>query len=358
MDQSAIPDEAYKAAVTRLRELFVEIKSYPEIEQIVEVRDEVLERFQPVFSKSHLPNLMEEEFRAFLRFSNNRHWTGLERLGPRICGEMDRLRAALDVLHDNDRSIKDRVDEAVGNVPGMGKAIVTAILQIAYPREYGVWNRVSEEGLKALDIWPNFERAESIGGRYEKINPILLALANDLQTDLWTLDALWWAASQDRSSVQRESPDGHSTAFETNSSSESQVFGLERHLHEFLRDNWRLTSLGRDWALHSEPGDDEAGYEYPCGVGRIDLLARHRTEPKWLVVELKRDQSSDTTVGQILRYIGWVRQHLASPGEDVYGLVIARSADDSMRYALSTVPNVDLQFYEVEFRLKSPNSLS
>lgn len=137
----------------------------------------------------------------------------------------------------------------------------------------------------------------------------------------------------------------------------AQRFRLERYLHEFLRDNWDRTSLGAEWALYGDEGADEPGYEYPCAVGSIDLLAKHRTEPAWLVVELKRAQGSDQTVGQVLRYMGWVKQHLAQPGERVQGLVIAHESEAKLRYALLAAPGVDLMLYEVQFSLRPPEDL-
>jgi len=83
-------------------------------------------------------------------------------------------------------------------------------------------------------------------------------------------------------------------------------FAMERQLHEFLWENWDQTELGQEWVRYTETGDERAGYEHVCGVGRIDILARHRRDGRWLVVELKRGQSNDETVGQVLRYIGWV----------------------------------------------------
>jgi RecB family endonuclease NucS len=103
-----------------------------------------------------------------------------------------------------------------------------------------------------------------------------------------------------------------------------------------------------------EDNDPETAYEYPTDVGDIDLLAKHRTQPRWLVVELKRGQTSDDTVGQILRYIGWIRKHLAKPKESVEGLIIARSVDDNLRYAASEVPHVKLMEYQVSFHLHAP----
>ena len=130
--------------------------------------------------------------------------------------------------------------------------------------------------------------------------------------------------------------------------------GLEAHLQQFLWQNWDHTELGVEWARYTEPGDPERGFEYPCDVGRIDILAKHRTQPRWLVVELKRGRTSDQTVGQILRYMGWIRHELAEDGEQIEGLVIAHDGDAKLRYALDMVPNVSLKRYEVEFRLVAP----
>ena len=71
------------------------------------------------------------------------------------------------------------------------------------------------------------------------------------------------------------------------------------------------------------------------------------------MLELKREQSSDSTVGQVLRYMGFVREHVAAKGDAVEGVIIARVGDDKIRYALDMIPNVNLMLYEVEFRLKS-----
>lgn len=132
-------------------------------------------------------------------------------------------------------------------------------------------------------------------------------------------------------------------------------FGLERHLHEFMRDNWTYIDLSEEWILYEEDGDPEAGYEYPTDIGRIDLLAKHKNEQRWLVIELKRNKSTDKTVGQLLRYMGWVRKELASQDDGVEGLVISKDVDNSMHYALEMTPNMRLQLYEVNFRLKSVN---
>lgn len=342
--------------IGKLREAVVSVKKTAIYKEIVEPQDAVLARFQPVFSAEQVSEITEEEFRNFLLDKNNRHWTGLHRQGPRMCSDMMKLREALSMLVNDAQPVEKRLDEAIDMVSGMGKNVASAILMVTQPNCCGVWNNRSEASMKRLGIWPKFDRGESFGNRYVKINQILLQLQEALQIDLWTLDALWWHLDLQES---EDGPlvDGAEPVSESVSAEIEHRFGLERHLHEFLRDNWNHLELGREWLIYQEPGDEEAGYEYPCDVGRIDLLAKHRKKPRWLVVELKRNQTSDQTVGQLLRYIGWVKGHLAESEDEVHGMIICHEADDALRYALTTVQNVELRLYEVEFHLKVPETI-
>ena len=129
------------------------------------------------------------------------------------------------------------------------------------------------------------------------------------------------------------------------------AFGLERHLQDFLFDNWSETSLGGDWDVYTRPGEPDAGYEFATQVGPIDLLARHKSGKRWLVVELKRNKTSDQVVGQILRYMGWIKKHVAEADETVEGLVIAQQGDKKMHYAISAVPDLSFMAYKVDFHL-------
>jgi len=341
MTKDLIPSEALEV----LKTAYTSLKNSKTYEGIVITRDEVLERYQPLFSKEHIPDITEEEFRSFLIFENNKHWSGMHRHGPKMCADMKLLREALLLLSDESQLIEERIEKAISMVRGMGKAVATAILLVMYPDKYGVWNNTSEEGLKRLDLWPKFNRNSSFGENYAVVNKILFNLREKIDVDLWTLDAIWWALiNKDIPEEEPILPDAQ------------QRFGLESHLHEFLRDNWDKIELGNEWELYKEPGDDEKGFEYPTGIGNIDLLIKHKTEPRWMVIELKRNQTSDKTVGQILRYIGWVKAELAEAGEKVEGLIIAHQADDKILYALKAVDDVKLKLYEVEFHLIEPNT--
>lgn len=75
-----------------------------------------------------------------------------------------------------------------------------------------------------------------------------------------------------------------------------------------------------------------SGHQFSTEIGQIDILALD-SHGRFVVIEFKRDQSSDQTVGQLLRYVGWVHVNLAKNAA-VRGIVIASEIDDKTRYAL------------------------
>lgn len=347
----------YAAAVERLKALQATQESDPILADLVTARDEVLSRYGRMFAQERLDTLTEADFRDFLMFRNNRHWSGLQRMGPDIVRDMDGLRSALRDLLDESKTAAQRVDAVLPNgrtrVKRLGKAILTPILLISEPDRFGVWNGTSEWAMRELDVWPDLRDARTLGERYERINELLLNLARDVGADFWTLDALWWRVlkSDDNETATDEDDD-----LTDEDESSAVRFGMERHLHDFLFDNWERTDLGGKWNLVEEGGDVKGyGYERPTAVGKIDLLARHKTEPRWLVIELKRAQSSDDTLGQVQRYMGWVKENLATDGEPVEGLIIAQKQSQKLRYALMATQGIEFMRYEVTFRLRKPN---
>lgn len=322
-----------------------------EVREIIEARDSVLARYGPAFQPGAIETIAEDVLRSFLRIENNHHWSGLYRQGNRICADMPRTRAALSALVDEARPIQERT-RAATEIKGLGKGIITAILLVAYPNTYGVWNGTSHDALVELNLLPEWPRGASFGERYATVNEVLVELARRLEVDLWTLDTIWWHLHLDS---DNDAPGNTEAALEQEVGSPRSTggrFALERHLHDYMFDNWGQLDLAREWEVYVRDGEPDAGYEFRTPVGRIDLLARHRREPRWLVVELKREKSSDAVVGQVLRYMGWVQAHLAEAGEIVEGMIVATEGDPQLHYALSTVPSVSFKSYEVEFRLK------
>ena len=179
---------AYQGAVARFRELLAtRALTDDEYAQMEASQKQVLARYQPAFAIANLKRLTAEEFKSFLSFENNQHWTGLYRLGWKACEDMGGLRRALSTLQDESRPVGKRLDEVIPAVPGMGRALATALLLVMFPDKYGVWNNTSESALKALGAWPELEWGLSEGDRYERINAVLLHLAEDLGLDLWSL---------------------------------------------------------------------------------------------------------------------------------------------------------------------------
>ena len=346
---------SYEAALGLLRPLLDHAAQDEGLQRILRVRESVLARYQPVFAPENIPHLTEQEFRDFLLIKNNGHWDGLHRQGPKICTDMAKLRAALAVLADESRPIKARLDHLRPKsgrppIPGLSRAVITAILLITHPSTYGVWNNTSEQAMQKVGVWPVFE-GESFGERYCAVNDVLLKLAEALRIDLWTLDSLWWRVKGSDDNGAGQKPDDAPEVDRVEGKTD-QRFGLESFLQEFLRDNWeQIAHLGDTWDLLEEDGE-VVGCEYATDVGRIDLLAHHKREPKWLVIELKREQATDKTVAQVLRYMGWVAQHRAKPGESVEGLIIARDEDPRVRYALRFTHGVQLRFYDVQFKFR------
>lgn len=132
-------------------------------------------------------------------------------------------------------------------------------------------------------------------------------------------------------------------------------FAMEKHLEDFLVRNWERTELGKKYDLIEQDGEFVSS-QYRTDVGIIDLLVRDKETKRYVVIELKKGQTSDTTVGQVARYMGWVKKKLADD-QEVNGIIIARANDQQLQYALQMVPNVELFVYKVSFALERIASL-
>lgn len=127
-------------------------------------------------------------------------------------------------------------------------------------------------------------------------------------------------------------------------------FVMERHLEDFLVENWAQTELGRDYDIFEEDGE-RVGQQYPTDTGPMDVLAISKDRKRLLVVELKKGRATDAVVGQTLRYMGYVQEELAEPGQEVRGVIIAQDQDERLRRALGMVPTISFYRYQVSFRL-------
>lgn len=130
------------------------------------------------------------------------------------------------------------------------------------------------------------------------------------------------------------------------------AFVMEKHLEDFLIENWSSCDLSKDYDIY-EDGGELIGRQYPTDTGRIDILAISKDKKELLVIELKKGKASDATVGQVLRYMGYLEDEMAEEGQSVCGCIIALGDDTRIKRALQTVPNVKFYRYEVKFKLRT-----
>ena len=120
---------------------------------------------------------------------------------------------------------------------------------------------------------------------------------------------------------------------------------LEQYLEDLLVEQWHTLP----WAGELEYLDRQV----ECGtLGRLDILARDRTSRDYVVIELKRDQGDDEVVGQVSRYMGWIKQHRADiQGLGVRGIIAAHEATERLRSAVLPHPNISLYTYQFSVAL-------
>lgn len=131
---------------------------------------------------------------------------------------------------------------------------------------------------------------------------------------------------------------------------DASAFAMEKHLEDFLVQNWASTELGKEYDIYEEDGE-LVGQQYPTDTGPLDILAISKDRKKLLVVELKKGKASDVVVGQTLRYMGYVQEELAEADQTVQGVIIALEDDQRIRRALKMAPNIAFYRYQISFKL-------
>ncbi len=120
------------------------------------------------------------------------------------------------------------------------------------------------------------------------------------------------------------------------------TLSLERDLQEYLSRD--LSQLEPDLQLYAE--DELTGREVSTEAGKIDILATDSKETL-VVIELKANIASYSTLGQILSYMASIKEELGK--ESVRGIIVAEDFDKKLKLAVSQVGNVSLVKYNVKF---------
>ena len=285
----------------------------------------------------------------------------------RIIRDENKFRETILYLLNEEIDIKKRIDEILDSKgkyhnKGFGKAIATSFLMDYDPNKYCLWNNKTEMGFSVLG-WKLYENKDSWGDAYQKVLDALKKLKNlkpEYNLTFEDIDLFLHTISAENEGIYaveavREGRDpprpgtGHMT--QISPEAETMEFSMEKHLEDFIEANFNKINFGAKLELYQD--EENTGRQYPTPIGNIDLLAIDKERKEFIVIELKKNVSSDTVIGQILRYMGWVKENLAKDkAYNVRGIIIVKERDEKLEYALKMVQNVSLFIYNVSFDVK------
>lgn len=196
-------------------------------------------------------------------------------------------------------------------------------------------------------------KRKSFAEKYIAVNDALNKIAEQFVLTLWQVDeVVGWIATGHAPITPLDSEDQEQIVRVDGEAIENYAdFGLEAHLEEFLIENWERIEFGKTYEVLTEDGD-LIGQQYVTPIGRIDLLCKSRDGKEWLVLELKKGKSSDAVVGQILRYISWVKANLTETDQNVRGVIILGETDEKLMWSVKELSDVQVMTYSVSFDLK------
>ena len=71
----------------------------------------------------------------------------------------------------------------------------------------------------------------------------------------------------------------------------------------------------------------------------------------FLVIELKKNRLHDKVVGQIQRYMGFIKEEIATDDQKVKGLIIGLKESLGLQRAISINPDIEYRIYKISFEL-------
>jgi hypothetical protein len=121
---------------------------------------------------------------------------------------------------------------------------------------------------------------------------------------------------------------------------------LERQMQEWVILN--LPLVGKDLGIKNLElyTDDKGhpGFEYRIDDGgrRIDIVAVDY-DKTINIIELKRGEAPDRTIGQIMHYVGWAKEKFI--GRKVRGILIAKKFSDRFLRTVQNMPDLTTWIY-------------
>jgi len=157
---------------------------------------EVIGKYGKLFHPDNIGNLTAEDYKSFLRFDNNKHWSNLERSGYGLVSDIDKFKKTVKILLDENIPIEERLKrirdkQSPDYLSGFGPAYYTPILLMVYPDKYPVINGIVISALEDTGLYKKYKsKPEWIA--YPEARKIILDVARQNNLSLWEIDWTWW----------------------------------------------------------------------------------------------------------------------------------------------------------------------
>jgi tetratricopeptide (TPR) repeat protein len=122
---------------------------------------------------------------------------------------------------------------------------------------------------------------------------------------------------------------------------------LEETIERLIRQGNEV--FGRYFRMYESEGGLYGRQFIVPGLGRIDLLAEEVQSGSLVVIELKRDESHESVVGQISMYMSWVRENIARKNQPVIGIICVFTASPKLALAARNVAGLEVFEYGLSF---------
>ena len=140
--------------------------------------------------------------------------------------------------------------------------------------------------------------------------------------------------------VEADEVDTDDLSEETKCISEERIEKLkEQDYQKIIHQNFN--SIFPNLKYHDESQEKKYGHYLTTEGKEMDFLCRDE-KGDYVVIELKI-KGSDQAVGQICRYMGWVKEYLCENNQKVKGIIVSQQKDMQLDYAIKVVPNIEIK---------------
>ncbi len=146
----------------------------------------------------------------------------------------------------------------------------------------------------------------------------------------------------------KRSPEENEDEIEETEISEEVVGQFEERIYQkLIHRNFKLIFPDLDY-YDSESQNDKEGH-YTTEAGIMDFLCKD-SEGNFVVIELKKE-ARDKTIGQICRYMGWVKENLCTEKQKVKGVIISEKNDPDIRYAIQIAQDIVFKRMKLDVKI-------